>query len=73
MLTRLNLKRGEGEVMEPRPHIISRRTHTPQASIVMAHEGGPKGISKDEITFGKKFFEMSEMVKVLFEERNSRL
>jgi len=59
--------------VEPRPHIISRRTHTPQASIVMAHEEGDEGMYEDERTFKKAFFEMSEIVKVLYEERNSRL
>jgi hypothetical protein len=73
MLTRLKLKRGEGELVEPRSQIVSRRTNTPQASIVMAHEEGPEGMSEDERTFRKAFFEMSEMVKVLYEERNSRL
>jgi len=39
----------------------------------MAHEEGLEGMSKDEITFRKDFFEMSEMVKFLYEERNLRL
>jgi len=73
MLTRLKLKRGEGELVEPRSQIVSRRTNTPQGSIAMAHEEGPEGMSEDEKTFRKEFFEMSEMVKVLYEERNSRL
>jgi len=32
MLIRLKLKRGEGELVEPRSQIVSRRTNTPQAS-----------------------------------------
>ena len=39
--------------MEPRSHIVSRRTHTPQASIVMAHEEGPEGMFEDEKIFRK--------------------
>jgi len=39
----------------------------------MAHEEGPKGMSKDERTFRKYFFGMSQKVKVLYEESNSRL
>ena len=73
MLTRLNLKRGGGELVEPRSQIVSKRKNAPQASIVMVHEEGPKGMSEDEITFRKAFFEMYETLKVLYEERNSRL
>ena len=73
MLTRLKLKRGEGELIKPRSQIVSRRTLILQASLVMAHEEGPKGMSEDERTFRKYFFEMSKMVKVIYEERNSRL
>ena len=70
MLTRLKLKRGEGEVVEPRYKIVSRRTNIHQASMVMAHEEGPEGMFEDEIHFRKSFFEMSKLVKVLYEERN---
>jgi len=41
MLTRLKLKRGEGELVEPRSQIFLRRINTPQASIFMEHEEGP--------------------------------
>ena len=73
MLTRLKLKRGEGELVEPRSQIASRRINTPQASIAMPHEEGPEGMFEDEKNFRKSFFEMSEMVKLLYEERNSKL
>ena len=73
MLTRLNLKRGEGELVEPRPHIVSRRMHTPQASLVMAHEEGHEGMFEDERNFRKAFVGMFEMVKVLYEKINARL
>ena len=59
--------------MEPRSQIVSRRTNTPQASIVVAHEEGPEGMNEDENIFRKAFFEMSEMVKVFNEDRNSKL
>lgn len=59
--------------MEPRSQIISRRTCIPQASPFMAHEEGPEGDFEGERTFSKTFFEMSEMVKFLYEERNSML
>ena len=59
MLTRLKLKRGEGELVEPRSQIVSRRTNTPQPSIVMAHEEGPyKEMLEDENTFIKAFIEI---------------
>lgn len=73
MLTRLKLKIGEGLVAETNPQVGSRKPHIPQASQVMAHEEGHMGMSEDERTFRKSFFEISEMVKVLFEERNTRL
>ena len=38
----------------------------------MAHEEGHEMISKDERTFRKDFFEISEMVKVIFEEIKKR-
>ena len=59
--------------MELRSQFVSRRKNTPQASRVMAHEEGPKGYFEDERTFRNSFFEMSKMVKVLYEERNARL
>lgn len=72
MLTRLKLKK-QGELVEPRFQIVSRRRNTSQDSIVMTHEEGPKGMSKYERTFEKTFFKMSEMIKVLYKVRNSRL
>jgi len=39
----------------------------------MSHEGEPTNMTKDEKTFRKDFFDMTKMVKVLYEERNSRL
>lgn len=53
VLTGLKLKRGEGELVEPRSQIISRRTHISQASPIKAHEEGHEGMSEDEIKFRK--------------------
>lgn len=39
----------------------------------MSHEGEPTNMTEDEKTFIKAFFDMTEMVKVLYEERNTRL
>lgn len=69
----MKLKRREGELVEPSSKIVSRRTNTPQGSIVMEHEGGLEEMSEDERNFRKQLFEMSEMVKDLYEERNFRL
>jgi len=73
MLTRLKFERGEGVLIEPNPQVSSRKPHIPQASLVMAHEEGHEGMSEDERTFRKMFFEMYEMVKVIFEEINTGL
>jgi len=39
----------------------------------MSHEGGLDNISKDDNSFKKEFLDMTHMVKVLYEDRNSRL
>jgi hypothetical protein len=39
----------------------------------MAHIGSQEHLSSEEETFRKAFFDMDEMVKVLFDERNARL
>ena len=67
ILTRLNLKGGEGKLVVENPQVRSRtrRAHFPQsppqispqvaheASPVMAQEGGPENMSKDEKGFRK--------------------
>lgn len=58
--------------METRYQIVSRRTNNPQVSIVMAHEEGPEEMFEDEKTFRKALFHMSETVKIMYEERNSK-
>ena len=85
MLTRLKLKRGEGKLVES-PVVGSRGRRErlqkystlvhPQveveSSMSMSHEGQPT-MTEDEIEFRKEFFDMTEMVKVLYEERNLRI
>ena len=39
----------------------------------MSHEGEPTNMTEDEKTFIKAFFDMTEIVKVLYGEMNSRL
>ena len=81
MLARMNLKRGEGKLVGTSPQASSRRAHSPQvspqvsleASSFMAHEGGIDTMSEDEKTFRILFFEISKMVKVIYEEINSGL
>ena len=45
----------------------------PKDLVSMSHEGGNDNMTEDEKAFMKAFFDMIEMVKVLYEERNSRL
>ena len=87
MLTRLKLKRGEGKLVVTSAQVRSRirRASLPQAppqmlpqisveaSASMSHEGRIDNMLDDENSFRKAFFDMTEMVKVLCEERTSRL
>jgi hypothetical protein len=74
----LKLTRGEGKIVEPNSQLLRRRTiKSPQASRryspSMAHEESHGTLPSEEETFRKYFYDMTEMVKVLFEERNQRL
>jgi hypothetical protein len=67
-----------GQLVEPISQISRRRTiHSPQASRrhspSMASEESHEIPTSEDETFRKSFYDMTEMVKVLFEERNSRL
>jgi hypothetical protein len=78
MLTRLKLVRGEGQLVETSSQLSRRRTiKSPQASRryspSMDLEESHGNIPSEEETFRKYFYYMTEMVKVLFEERNARL
>lgn len=100
MLTRLNLKRGEGKLVQileigskgrrarlPKfstpvqpqvPEIaidiptLVRTQVVVESSETMSHEGEPI-MKHDEKTLRKAFFDMIDMVKALYEDRNSRL
>ena len=85
IITRVKLKRGEGNIVGTISQASSRRAHFPQypppvspqvsqnASPVMTHEGEPNNMTEDERDFRKLLFEITEMVKFIYEERNSRL
>jgi hypothetical protein len=78
MLTRLKLTRGEGQLVEPSSQLSRRRTIvSPQDSRryspSMANEESRGTLPSEEETFRKDFYDMTEMVKVLFEERNAIL
>lgn len=72
MIIRSQLRRG-GVLEEPNPKIDSRRSPTPKDPPVMAHEEGYELMSEDERSFRKDFYDMFEMVKVLYNERTTRL
>lgn len=87
MLTSLKLKRGEGKLVVEGPEFGTRRRRArlpqspplvlPQiaveASTSMSHEEELVNMSKDEKVFRKAFFDMTKMVKVLYEERYTRV
>jgi hypothetical protein len=78
ILTRLKLTRGEGQLVETSSEISRRRTtQSPKASRryspSMAHEESHETLTLEDETFRKAFYDMTKMVKVLFEERNARL
>ena len=86
MLTRLKLKRGEGKLVGS-PEVGSRgRMESfpqyptplhPQVAVEtlerMSHEGEPANMTEDEKVFKKAFFDMTKMVKVIYEQGNNRL
>ena len=45
----------------------------PEASVRISLEGGNDNMTEDEKDFRKDLFNMTNMVKVLYEERNTRL
>ena len=66
------------------PQASSRRAHflqysqvspqmSPNASLVMEHARDSDNMIEDNKAFRKSFFDMTKMVKLLYEERNSRL
>jgi hypothetical protein len=78
MLTRVKLTTGEGELIEPSSHSSRRKIiSSPQASrrhsLSMAHEESHEHIPTEDEDLRKDFMEMREMMKLLMEERNTRL
>jgi hypothetical protein len=78
MLTRLKLTRGEGQLVEPSSHPSRRKIiSSPQASRrhspSMAHEESHEHIPTEDEDLRKAFMEMREVMKLLMEERNTRL
>jgi hypothetical protein len=78
MLTRLKITRGEGQLVEPSSHPSRRKIiSSPQASRrhspSMAHEESHEHIHIEDEDLRKDFMEMREMMKLLMEERNTRL
>jgi hypothetical protein len=64
MLTRLNLIRGEGHLVEPSSQLSRRRIlHSPQASRrhspSMAHEESHETLTSEDETFRKYFYDMT--------------
>jgi len=88
MLTRLKIKRGEEKLVEipivgsrgrrerlsksstlVHPQVAEVAVESPE---IMSHEEETI-MTEDEKTFRKDFFDMTKMVKVLYEERNNML
>jgi hypothetical protein len=63
MITRENLNHGEGDIVEENP-LIGLRKITSHSENMASEEG----LSHDEKEFRKTFFDMSEMMKVLYED-----
>jgi len=86
MLTRLKLNRGEGKLVET-PEVGSRRrkARSPKSPppvlprvigetlVSISHEGETTNMTKDDNIFMNYFFDMTNMVTILYEERNTRL
>ena len=89
MLTRLKLKRGEGQLTRERENPQSRKAREPspsslispsrvlaEASRMSEHEGeippdtDPR---EEERVFRKAFLDLTEMVRILYQERNEKL
>ena len=82
MLTRLKLKRGEGHLVSAQSNPQPRRAREPPpraieaASSMSSREGeAPEDIDpkEEEWVFRKAFLDMTEMVRILYQERNDRL
>jgi hypothetical protein len=75
MLTRLNITRGEGQLVEPSSQLSRRRNiKSPQASRryspSMAHEDSHGTLPSKEETFKKSFYDMIEIARLQGESSN---
>lgn len=86
IVIRLKLKRGEVKLVGSlEVESRGRRARLPQSPTlaqpqvvvetpeIISHEGEPTNMKEDDKTFEKDFFDMIEMVKVLYEKRTIRL
>ena len=82
MLTRLKLKRGEGNLVSAKNNPQPRRVREPPpraieaASSMSSREGeAPEEMDpkEEERVFWKAFLDMTEMVRILYQERNDRI
>ena len=82
MLTRLKLKRGEGHLVSVQSNRKPRRVREPPpraievASSMSSREGeAPEDLDpkEEEWVFQKAFLDMTETVRILYQERNDRL
>jgi hypothetical protein len=89
MLTRLKLKRGEGQLVKAQSNPLPRRARVPlsppsispqreaeEAISMTSREGEiPEVVdpNEEERVFRKAFLDLTEMVRVLYQERNQKL
>ena len=89
MLTRLKLQRGEGQLVReqviPRPRGTRVPLHPPSISSSVAFESATNMSSREgevheemdpkeeERVFRKAFLDLTEMVRILYQERNDRI
>ena len=82
MLTRLKLKRGEGHLVREQSNPEPRRAREPppraiEATSRMSSREGetPEDIDpkEEEWVFRKAFLDMTEMVRIIYQERNDKL
>ena len=69
----LKLGQGEGDEMLPQSSTLVQPQAVVQTPEIISHEGEPTNMTGDEKIFRKDFFDMIEMVKFLYEERDTRL
>ena len=82
MLTRLKLKRGEGNLVSTQNNPQPRRVKEPPprakeiASSISSREGeAPEEMDpkEEEWVFWKALLDMTDMVRILYQERNDRI